>query len=625
MKKINKAYGLWTSPISAASLGAALRLSDVQWDPQGNLVWLQSESGTNVIYRKMGEDAPLRLTSDQKIRGGVGYGGGEFTCANEFIVFVDQEGTLYRKDFGYGQPRAITPAIGKVASPVVSPDEKWVVYVQTDGNEDLLAIVDSQGKQWPQKFVQGSDFYMQPIWSPDGNSVAWIEWDHPNMPWDGSRLCLGKVNHTERGAPHISEIEIIAGDENHHVVQPRFSPDGKAISFIIECDEWESIMVFDLENEETKEVVSGEGFEISKPAWVQGNHCYDWSPDGKTLYYLQIQDGFTTLWQVEIATKKRTQIDVSPYSYLDKLTVSPVSGRTACIASSPQIGDRIVVFHAGEQQVIQRSSPEMVPPAYLPTPKPVEWERDGLLVKALHYPPSSGEFTAKGAPPVIINVHGGPTSQQYVRYHATASYFTSRGYAWVELNYRGSTGFGRKYREALRGNWGKTDTEDAADCAHALVAQGLADAEKIIIMGGSAGGYTVLNVLAHHPGLFAAGIDNYGVTDLFGLAQETHKFELHYTDLLVGFLPQDAQKYRDWSPLYHASQIKDPVAVFQGEEDVVVPPNQSETIVKALQSNGVPHIYVTYPGEGHGFRKAENIEDHLNQIEKFIQKHVLFK
>ncbi len=625
MKKIKKAYGLWQSPISAESLGAAIRLSDVQWDKQGNLVWLESESGVSAIFRKIGMDAALQLTTDQVIHGGVGYGGGEFGCGLDFIVFTDKSGQLFRKDFQYGEPRAITPAIGKIASPVISPDGKWIVYVQTNGDVDLLAIVDSDGKQWPQKFVQGSDFYMQPVWSSDGRKLAWVEWDHPNMPWDGTRLCLGKVEYTDGQLPRITEIEIIAGDERHHAVQPRFSPDGKKISFIIECDEWESLMVFDLEEKETNELVAGNGFEISKPAWIQGNHCYDWSPDGKKITYLQLQDGFTTLWSADVEKGKKTQIDISPYSYLDKLSVSPVDGTIACIASSPQVPDRIVTIHQDLHQIVKRSSTEMLSPHYLPTPRSIEWERYGLMVKALYYPPSNLTFTADGPPPVILNVHGGPTSQQYVRYNATSAYFTSRGYGWAELNYRGSTGYGRKYREALRGVWGEIDVQDAVDCVKAMIEQGLADSEKVIIMGGSAGGYTVLNALVRHPGVFAAGIDKYGVSDLFALAQETHKFELHYTDLLVGVLPEDAQKFRDWSPLNHASQIHDPVAVFQGEEDVVVPMNQSEMIVNALRANGVSHIYVTYPGEGHGFRKAENIKDYLKQTENFIQKFVLFK
>jgi len=223
-----------------------------------------------------------------------------------------------------------------------------------------------------------------------------------------------------------------------------------------------------------------------------------------------------------------------------------------------------------------------------------------------------------------VLIHGGPTSSVSIGYDLEAAFFTSRGYGYLQVNYRGSTGYGRDYREALRGNWGNLDVIDAAGGAQALSDQKLADPERLVIKGGSAGGYTVLNTLIRFPGLYKAGICSYGVTNLFTLAMDTHKFEERYTDSLVGPLPEAAEKYREWSPVFHAEKIQDPVAIFQGEEDKVVPPSQSEEIVKALKANGVPHEYHLYPGEGHGFRKSETRQKYYEAIERFLMQYVIF-
>jgi dipeptidyl aminopeptidase/acylaminoacyl peptidase len=247
-----------------------------------------------------------------------------------------------------------------------------------------------------------------------------------------------------------------------------------------------------------------------------------------------------------------------------------------------------------------------------------------MQVHGLYYPPTNPNFTAAGLPPAIVYIHGGPTSQSTVRCSAERAYFTSRGYGWLEVNYRGSTGYGRTYQDALRQRWGLADVEDAIGGARALADRGLADASRLIISGGSAGGYTVLNALVRHPGVFKAGVCRYGVSNLFSLAMETHKFEARYNDQLIGPLPEAAGRYHEWSPIFHAENIRDALIVFQGDEDKVVPPNQSESIVEALKQRGVPHVYRLYPGEGHGFRKSESIADYLQQTEQFLQQHVLF-
>jgi len=286
---------------------------------------------------------------------------------------------------------------------------------------------------------------------------------------------------------------------------------------------------------------------------------------------------------------------------------------------------RVISFLGNDRIIHQRSTCESISTEDLPTPYEISWtSSDGEEVYGIYSPPTSSRFEGEGLPPAIVLIHGGPTSAVSIGYNLEAAFFTSRGYAYLEVNYRGSTGYGRAYREALRGNWGHLDVIDAAGGAQALIDQRLADPNRLVIKGGSAGGYTVLNTLIRFPGLYKAGICSYGVTNLFTLAMDTHKFEERYTDSLVGPLPEAAEKYRNWSPVFHADKIKDPVAIFQGEEDKVVPPSQSEEIVKALKANGVPHEYHLYPGEGHGFRKSETRKAYYEAIERFLLQYVIF-
>jgi dipeptidyl aminopeptidase/acylaminoacyl peptidase len=335
--------------------------------------------------------------------------------------------------------------------------------------------------------------------------------------------------------------------------------------------------------------------------------------------------GLASLWVADLASGQSTQIDTTPYTWLSQLSVSPADDELVMIASAPAIPDRIVRWDGQRLHVECRSEPENIPAGFFPTPADLTWAApDGIVVHGLYYPPANPNYTSSGLPPAIINIHGGPTGATPVSYAAGAAYFTSRGYAWLEVNYRGSTGYGRSYQNALRLKWGLADREDAAGGAHALVEHGLADPARLIIKGGSAGGYTVLNSLVYSPGLFRAAICLYGVSNLYALAKDTHKFEQRYNDSMVGILPEAAGRYRDWSPVFHASKIQDPIAIFQGDSDRVVPPDQSEEIVKILRLRGVPHVFRLYPGEGHGFRKSENIADYLQQSEQFLQQHVIF-
>jgi dipeptidyl aminopeptidase/acylaminoacyl peptidase len=619
-KRIKAAYGLWESPITPALLAAAIGLSDPTWDTDGKtLVWREMRSGKGVLMAQPEGEAPYELSGDLDVKGGIGYGGGDFTLKGGVVILAAKDGRLYRRTLGAGFPTPITPAFGNTAAPQISPDGDWVMFIHNYEGRDAIGLVDSKGSDWPLKLVENADFSMQPVWHPSGKSIAWVEWDHPNMPWDGTRLMVAAL---EGSPPQIQAVQELAGGDRIPILQPAFSPDRRYLSYVQNKGEWDQLVLQDLEEGDSKILVDGEA--LLKPAWIQGVVVQVWSPDSKRIYYLSTKNGVSQLNVVEIETSELQVIDFAPFTTLSQPSID-WNGRIALVANSPYVSTRIISRDADSMTIHQRSTDESLSPQDLPEPYEIHWtSSDGEEVYGIYSPPTSSLFESDGLPPAIVLIHGGPTSRVSIGYDLETAFFTSRGYATLEVNYRGSTGYGRTYREALNGNWGHLDVIDAAGGAQALIDQGLADPGRIVIKGGSAGGYTVLNALIRFPGLFKGGLCSYGVSNLFTLAMDTHKFEAHYNDSLIGPLPEAAEKYREWSPLFHADQIKDPVAIFQGEEDRVVPPSQSEEIVKALKMNGVPHEYHLYPGEGHGFRKSETRQAYYEAIERFLKQYVVF-
>ena len=621
--KMQKPYGLWESPITAVSVSQGIRLNDVQWDRDGDsLVWLEGRSGIGMLVAKPGDAAGYDLNGEISCRGGVGYGGGEFTICGQRVIFAGKDGRLYQRSLDPEKPRAITPAYGSVASPKISPDGEFVLFVFSDGETDLLGVVDAVGKKWPQKLVEGADFYNQPIWHPDGDMIAWVEWDHPNMPWDGTRLKLGKVE--KNVLPVVVEIMHIAGDDTTVIFQPEFSPDGKWLSYLTSAGEWDALVLVDLATMQKRNVYQPVGLHLLEPAWVQGERTYGWSGDSRFIYQIQNELGFNSLYKINIETGIAEKLDSGSYTALEQISVS-ANDQITMIAASSVVPARIIVGDGKSWQVVARSTAENISVEYLSQPNPISWQADdGTEVHGLYYPPKNPKFESDGKPPAIIYIHGGPTSQVTAGYSAATAFFTSRGYGWLDVNYRGSTGYGHTYKNLLRERWGDVDVEDAVGGAKALIEKGLANEKQLVILGGSAGGYTVLNSLIRYPGVFKAGVCNYGVSNLFMLDMDTHKFEAHYTTSMVGKLPEAAEKYHAWSPIYHAEKIQDALAVFQGAEDKVVLPNQSELIVDKLRHKGIPFIYTLYEGEGHGFRKNEAVLDYYQKVERFPIENVIF-
>lgn len=622
-----QAYGTWSSPITPRMIADSLPLDDAQWDSDGEtLVWQERRSTGSALVAQRGNDAPYDLTDSHTTVGGrVGYGGGGFTVHDGNVYFVSK-GRLQKLSLDGGMPQAITPKFGGTAAPSVSPDGRWVAFVHTYEDTDGIAIVDTDGKQWPQKLCYGDDFAMQPTWHPKGQYLAYVAWNHPQMPWNGCELCLIRLQYDTRQTPFMTEKKVIAGDTETAVFQPQFSPDGKYLAYASDASDFWNLYLYDLETGEHQQI-SHEKADYATPAWIQGLRTFAWTADSSAIYALRNEKGFYSTVSYDLEHQTWLPIhELEDYKHHEQISVSAKNEQIALIGSSPTISKRLLTYSAESGvRVLRRSTGERLSEAYLSEAQAITWEgHDNEPVHGLYFAPKNPNFEGIGEPPLMVLVHGGPTSQRVATFDLKVQFFTSRGYAVLQVNHRGSTGYGKAYMNKHAGNWGVYDVQDSVTGAQYLVRQKLANPDKLVIMGGSAGGYTVLQALVDVPGFFKAGVCSYGISNQFALVQDTHKFEARYNDWLLGTLPEAAALYRDRSPLFHAEKIKDAVIVFQGEDDNVVPKNQSDMIVAQLRRNGVPHEYHVYEGEGHGWRKPETKLDFYNKTLAFLQQYVIF-
>jgi dipeptidyl aminopeptidase/acylaminoacyl peptidase len=444
----------------------------------------------------------------------------------------------------------------------------------------------------------GRDFYSNPRPSPDGSRLLWLEWDHPNMPWDGTTLMTATL--TDDG---LIELEEVAGGAEESVFQPEWAPEG-GIVFVTDRTGWWNLYRHDGEGATP---IHPMDVDFGVPAWIFGYKTYGFLSGGRIL---------TTFWEDGVDHLGIVGADGALTPLSDQLTchnflLTDGVGRAWFVGYGTKSPSAVYELDvdSGDLEVI-RANRMPVAPEYMPTPRVITFPTgDGEVAHAVHYPPANPEFVAPEGerPPLIVKIHGGPTSLSFPRLRPDFLFWTTRGFAIVDVNYRGSTSYGREYRNRLQMNWGITDVEDAVAAARYLAEKGEADGDRLIITGGSAGGYTTLAALAFEDA-FSVGCSYFGVADLGLLVDDTHKFESRYLDGLVG---TDREEMRKRSPLYSVDQITVPVILFQGLEDKVVPPEQAEVISAGLSESGVPHAHITYEGEDHGFKKAENITHSL--------------
>jgi dipeptidyl aminopeptidase/acylaminoacyl peptidase len=581
-----------------------------------HVYWLQirpHEGGRYVITRRTPDGKVSDVTlAPFNVRTRVHeYGGGDFLVTDRtvyFSNFVDQR--LYRQE-PEGVPTPITPEEDfRYADGVLDRLRSRLICVREDhtvsGHDAInsLVSIDLERPSAGRVIVSGNDFYSSPRLSPDGSRLAWLTWNHPNMPWDGTELWVGELE----ADGSLGRAELVCGGEDESIFQPEWSPDG-VLHFISDRTGWWNLYRrLDRGIEPLCEMEA----DFGDPQWAFGYSLYGFESANRIICAYADQ-GVWRLASLDTATGLLEPIE-TPYTEIWRVRALP--GRAIFAAGSPSEPPAVVELDVttGQLEVLHRSSDVVIEEGYLSYPQAIEFPTEhGLTAHALYYPPQNRQYVAPAGerPPLVVMSHGGPTSSTWTTRRLEVQYWTSRGIGVLDVNYGGSTGYGRAYRERLKGRWGVVDMDDCVNGALYLVKGGEVDGDRLAIRGGSAGGYTTLCALTFRD-VFSAGASYYGVSDLEALAKETHKFESRYLDSLIGPYPDGRELYRERSPIHFAERLSCPVIFFQGLEDQVVPPSQAELMVNALRAKGVPVAFIAFDGEQHGFRRAETIKRALD-------------
>ncbi|MCP4042169.1 MAG: S9 family peptidase [Gammaproteobacteria bacterium] len=619
-------YGSWNSPITAEFIVAeTVGLSSPMVDGD-DIYWLESrpsEGGRNVLVRRTPDGATEDITPEGfNVRSRAHeYGGGAYTVNQGTVYFSnDQDRRIYRQSPN-SHPRPLTPESSlRFADLIADPVRRRLICIREEHleeNEPINSLVslsmDARGDDLGTELATGADFFSTPCLSPGGDHLAWLTWKHPAMPWDGTQLWIAPL--LADGSP--GKQQPVAGGPEESIFQPQWSPDGR-LYFVSDRGGWWNIY---RHTEAGAKAIWRMEAEFGLPQWVFGMSTYTFTPEGR-LICTYTRNGIWSLAELTPTTGALTPIE-TPYTYITDLH-SGTAG-TVFLGGSPTEATAVSLLRTdnGIPDILRREGNQDLDPHYLSPPEAIEFTTgNGLTAHAFYYPPRNPHHCGptEEQPPLLVRSHGGPTAATNTSLKLAYQYWTSRGFAILDVNYGGSTGYGRDYRQRLLGNWGIVDVEDCVNGARYLVGRGDVDSQRLAIRGSSAGGYTTLAALTFHT-TFQAGASLYGVSELESLALDTHKFESRYLDHLIGPYPEGRELYRARSPIHHTDQLSTPVIFFQGLEDQVVPPEQAEKMVEALREKGLPVAYVPFEGEQHGFRKAPNIKRAL-EAELFFYSRV---
>jgi dipeptidyl aminopeptidase/acylaminoacyl peptidase len=612
-------YGSWKSPITSDLIvTATVGLGQTALDG-GDVYWVELrpyEGGRNCVVRRTPDGAvadvtPRGFNARTRVHE---YGGGDFAVRDGVVYFSNfSDQRVYRQAAG-SEPQPVTPEKNYRYSDFQHDPRRGLLFAvredhTAEGHEavNTLVTLDAGGANegGGRVLASGNDFYASPRLSPDGSRLAWLTWNHPNMPWDGCELWVGELD--ADGA--VASSRLVAGGADESIFQPEWSPSG-VLYFVSDRNNWWNI--HRLGDDGSAEAVHETDAEFGLPQWLFAMNAYAFDSEER-IVCAYTRGGDWLLGALDTRTKK---LETFGLPYTDITYVRAGGGRAVFRAGSPTGRAAVVELDlaTGESRVLKRASEIVVNPDYVSTPRAVEFPTaGGRTAHAFYYPPRNPDFKAPEGelPPLLVKCHGGPTAASSSVLRLDTQYWTSRGIAVLDVNYGGSTGFGREYRQRLNGEWGVVDVDDCVNAAKYLIGRGEADAERCVITGGSAGGFTTLNALTFRD-TFRAGASHFGLSDLTVFVGDTHKFESRYLERLVGPYPERADLYRARSSINFTDQLSCPVIFFQGLEDKVVPPNQAELMVEALRKKRLPVAYVAFEGEQHGFRKAENIKRALD-------------
>ena len=601
--------GTWPSPITAARVAAGVRpVSTPRWVGD-RVLWLQSlpDEGGRTAVATLGDDGRPRvlMPAPFNVRTRVHeYGGGAFTAADDTVWFSNFADNLVYAQVGDAAPVALTvDGRQRHADLELDASHHRLVAVREEHGDageppnTLVGIaLDGSGST---TLAEGADFYAAARVSPEGRRIAWLQWNHPDMPWQGTELWLAAI--ADDGT--LAHARRVAGGRDESLCQPAWAPDGKLHVVSDRSGFWN---LYRLEASGLVPVLPMAA-EFGLPMWVFAQSSYGFNGPHEIVATCR-ENAISRLLRIDLRSGVATVV-ATPFEDIAELRVS--AGFAVVEAGSPTLTTCIarIALDDGAVTVLARSADDLPDASLLSVPRAISYpSASGRTAHAFHYPPRNDGYAMPTGerPPLLVIIHGGPTAMATSTLKLSTQFWTSRGFAVLDVNYGGSTGFGRAYRQLLSGQWGIVDVEDCIAGARHLVDQGLADGERLAIRGGSAGGYTTLAALAFHD-VFKAGASHFGVGDLRALDADTHKFESRYTTDLLAPMPERERLYLERSPIHAADRLSCPVIFFQGLDDKVVPPAQAEAMVAALRSRGIPVAYLAFEGEGHGFRMKETL------------------